>query len=179
MDKGRSLPVVDADHRVRGHTWQKSDLLIVIYLIVSGAVVRFHCLADLSLWYDECVSWKTTTYRVTEQISCAAGDNHPPLYFLLLKLWSLAWGRSAEALRSLSAVFGLLTILGTYTLVREIETTNAEPGNSPRWPQIAAVNAAALVAFSPFQIEWSQTVRMYSLATALAAWSTGRVPVTR
>ncbi len=156
---------------------QHSQDLKVAYLLLGaivllGALVRSHCLNELTLWYDEAFSWKMTTFPLSEQWSRAAGDNHPPLYFILLKLWTLIWGHSPQAVRSMSACFGILTIVGVFFCVREISNlaVRHDPQNSAE--NFSALGAAALLAFSPFQIEWSQTTRMYSMATCLAIWST-------
>ena len=44
---------------------------------------------------------------------------HPPLYFALLRGWTSCFGDSEWGLRSLSAVAGVLTIVGACLLARE------------------------------------------------------------
>lgn len=143
----------------------------LLIIVILGAAVRLHCLGDLGLWYDEAFSWKMTTFPLSEQCLRSGLDNHLPLYFVLLKLWAIAFGNSAESLRSLSVVFGLLTIVGVYLLVRETEILTLQDPRQKSRADNTALFAAGLVALSPFQIEWSQTVRMYSVGTAFAAWS--------
>jgi len=99
-------------------------------------------------------------------------DNHTPLYFLLLRAWAAAFGTSAIALRSMSVFLGGLTIVGIYLLMSEAyrdgkgEKEDAEIMRRPR-----ALLATAFVALSAFQIRWSWEVRMYTLGTALAVFS--------
>lgn len=84
----------------------------------------------------------------------------------------MVFGQSVGALRSMSVLFGVATVWATYGLVRELQlhwATRIEPNGDRR---STAGLAALLVALSPFQIEWSQEMRMYSLGTFLVLTST-------
>jgi len=147
-------------------------LVLAILLAVSWAL-RCHRLGAISFWFDESMSWKYTTFSISEILERLSGDVHPPLYFVLLKGWAAVFGNSAAELRSLSVLCGVLTVLGSYLFVREAYEPVCEPGqagDSGR-AEYAALTAAALVAFSPMQIEWSMMVRMYALLTTLAVFS--------
>ena len=97
----------------------RSWLPLAAIIALAGMV---HCehLAELSYDFDEAFCWKMTTFPASEIWARSALDNHPPLYFYLLWAWSRAFGDSPEALRSLSVVFGLATVVGAYLLVRQI-----------------------------------------------------------
>lgn len=151
----------------------RSGLLFLVgAVLVLGLLPRLQQLGAISVWFDEAFSRKMTTFGFVEIWDRTARDVHPPLYYWLLKVWTLSFGDSPVALRSMSVLFGLLTILGTFLLVRE-----AGRGWKQRSPGIAsqadaaALLAAAFVALSPFQIAWSLQARMYSLGTALAVLS--------
>jgi mannosyltransferase len=92
------------------------------------------------------------------------GDNSPPLYYLLLKVWMGLFGDTPLALRSLSVLLGGATVFGAWLFAREAF------GRSSRGKEIALL-AAALVALSVFQIRYAWEVRPYALGTALAALS--------
>lgn len=77
---------------------------------------------------------------------------HPPLYFLLLRLWAQTFGTSVAAIRSLSAVIGLLIFPAIYWLSLEL-FESALVG----WISIL------LVAISPFHVLYAQEAREYSL----------------
>lgn len=141
-------------------------------LVLIGATLRLAYLGEVSLWFDESFCWKMSTYPWSEQWSRVAGDNHPPLYYFVLKAWTSLLGHSPWAERLLSVVCGLFAIAGTYCLVREIETSALSVRGDDRRAVLPAFLASALVTFSPFQMEWSQTVRMYALGVPLAVWST-------
>jgi uncharacterized membrane protein len=89
--------------------------------------------------------------------SLAAEDpQHPPLYYLLVRLWAQAGGTSAVALRSLPALFGVLVLPLGFWLAIELFGSGA-----------IAATVLALVAVSPFYVLYSQEAREYSLWTVL------------
>jgi hypothetical protein len=108
-------------------------------------------------------------------IARVARDNHCPLYFVLAKLWVGLFGDSSLSLRSLSVLMGEVTVLGMYLVVRQgyrtdrsDQVTGGEAVHRAKW---VGVLTAALVALSTFQVHWASEVRMYTLGTALAAFS--------
>lgn len=133
-----------------GH--HKALLLVIILL---GLALRLYRLGVDSLWYDETVSAFLATESTTDLIAHTARDIHPPGYYLLLHFWTLVAGHTEFALAFFSLAFGLLIIPLTYRLARLL----ANP--------TVAVWTALLVTFSPYQVWYSQEVRMYTLATAL------------
>jgi uncharacterized membrane protein len=78
----------------------------------------------------------------------------PPLYFVILRLWTALFGSSVTVTRSLSAVISLLTFPCIYWLCRELF-------ESPLVGWIAVL----LVAVSPYHVLFAQEARMYSLWT--------------
>lgn len=87
-------------------------------------------------------------------ISSLAVDfpEHPPLYFVLARLWAEAFGDSVSSLRALSAVIGVLVLPCVFWLSRELFASAR-----------AAWVAVALVAVSPFQVLYAQEARQYGL----------------
>ncbi|AFY32821.1 glycosyltransferase family 39 protein [Calothrix sp. PCC 7507] len=79
---------------------------------------------------------------------------HPPLYFLMARLWMQVFGPSLTASRTLPALLSLLALPLMYGLGIELFTSRT-----------AALLATALVALSPFDILFAQTARQYSLLT--------------
>jgi mannosyltransferase len=144
-------------------------VLALLGIVSFGVLIRCHRLNEISYWFDESFCWKMTTFAWSEQWERVAGDNHPPLYFFLLKLWTQLFGDTAVSMRTLSVLCGAAVILGGFQLVLEIER-GLGPAARPR-PIASALLAAAGLALSPFQVEWSQQVRMYALGSALALWS--------
>lgn len=79
---------------------------------------------------------------------------HPPLYFLLLRIWSQWFGNSVVAIRSLSVLISLLVFPAIYYLCLELFQSS--------WVGWMAI---LLMANSPFHILYAQEAREYSLWT--------------
>ena len=82
-------------------------------------------------------------------------DPHPIFYYLILHYWIKFIGTSELVLRSLSAIFGILTILLTYHIGNRF------------FKQKVGVLASILVLMSPLNLWYSQEARMYTLTSLL------------
>ncbi|MBA3313864.1 MAG: glycosyltransferase family 39 protein [Planctomycetaceae bacterium] len=156
----------DEDSRRSAVPW----LLAVI--LVLALIPRLQRLGTISFWFDEAYSVKMVSFGLAEILERASRDIHPPLYYWLLRVWAGGFGDSPVALRLMSVLFGVLTVLGVFLFVREAEC-GLRPTISRPSPFGAGVAlfAAALLALSPLHIAWSLQARMYTLGTALAAFS--------
>jgi mannosyltransferase len=125
-----------------------------------AAAVRFATLDLQSFDHDEAV----TAARVIDPSlfdtlsAVEGGERSPPLYYLLAWAWSKLFGTGEIGLRSLSAVFGTLTVPLAYS-------ATATLGTSRR----VALLAAAFVALNPYLIWYSQEARSYALMVLLTA----------
>ncbi len=137
--------------------------------VLLAFVLRCHRLGEVSYWFDESFCWKMTTFSWGDLVGRVALDNHPPLYFIILKAWIGAFGSSPIVLRGLSVLSGLATIVGGYCLVSQLERDRRP--DRPQSAQITGLLAAAGLALAPMQIEWSQQLRMYAPGAALSVWS--------
>src|SRR4051812_5533257 len=88
----------------------------------------------------------------------ASDESTPPLYYVLAWLWEKVFGHGEAGLRSLSALFGPLAVPAAGGAAREWF-------GAPR----AGLVGAALVAFNPFFVWYSQEARAYSLLVLMAA----------
>ena len=82
-------------------------------------------------------------------------EAHPPLYYTLLKFWSMLAGTSEAGLRSMSAVAGVLTVYLAFVAGRL-----ALDEQKDAW---IALGAAAIIALHPVQIHFSQEARAYQI----------------
>lgn len=82
----------------------------------------------------------------------AEDPKHPPLYFVLTRLWTQILGHSVAAIRSFSTFISLLVVPAMYWLCLELF------GSS-----VVGWIAVALVAVSPFHVLYAQEARMYAL----------------
>lgn len=85
---------------------------------------------------------------------------HPPLYYLLARLWASWFGPSAAAMRVLPALISLLAIPAIYWLCWELF----------RSPLVGGI-AILLIAVSPFHVLYAQEAREYSLWTTVILFS--------
>jgi len=85
---------------------------------------------------------------------------HPPLYFLMARIWMQEFGSSLTASRTLPALLSLLSLPLMYALAQELFASN-----------LTSLLATALLALSPFDILFAQTARQYSLLTAIVIGS--------
>jgi len=79
---------------------------------------------------------------------------HPPLYYVLAKVWVDLWGDSVYALRTLSVLFSGLGLAAMYWFVRELAASRR-----------AALMAMLLMGVSPLFILYGQEAREYALWT--------------
>jgi len=83
---------------------------------------------------------------------------HPPLFYVAARLWTVLAGSSIVSLRALAALFGVLTLPCVFWLGRELFQSAA-----PAWISVG------MAAISPFQLLYSQEAREYSLWAATTA----------
>lgn len=152
-----------------------ANLIVVAGIVVLAIWLRSWRLNERGLWLSEAFSWRLTRFDWGELVARAAMDSNPPFYYLLLKLWSAAFGMSAGALRALGVLAGSATCAATYMFVNEAyRPDRAELVTAKGNARYAALLSAALVASSIFQVRWSWELRMYSLGVffaALSSWS--------
>jgi 4-amino-4-deoxy-L-arabinose transferase-like glycosyltransferase len=124
-------------------------------ILLLGATVRLIGLGERSLSYDECQQFWASRGNVL--ISNREITLDPPGFAWLLHLHAPA-GRSETWLRLLPCLFGVLAIAAVYRL--------AMAGTGDRW---TARVAAFFIAFAPYPIRYSQSLRVYSQAMLFAA----------
>jgi uncharacterized membrane protein len=126
--------------RVFGHTGPE-----YYHGLFDGEV---HTLADLQYYqHEDPALGIDATLKALE-----SRPEHPPLYFLLGRLWSGLFEDPVVALRSLAAVFAVLMLPAVFWFSRELFAD----------PRVAWV-ALALMASSPLHLVYAQEARQYSL----------------
>ena len=135
---------------------------MILATIVFAFLLRVISL-NQSFWLDEATSGLVVrNFNLGEIVTkFSPGDFHPPLYYLILKIWSYVFGTSEIALRFPSIVFGILTIYLIYKIALLITVHRS---------QFTAKLAALLLATSGLHIYYSQEARMYSLVTLLVTF---------
>jgi len=124
-------------------------------ILLAGFGLRLYRLGAQSLWYDETVSAVLAQKAIPDLIAHTARDIHPPGYYLLLRLWTRPVGETEFALGLFSVLFGMLLVAGLYHV-----------GRAFFGPSVG-LWTAGLVALSPYNLWYSQEVRMYTLGAFL------------
>jgi 4-amino-4-deoxy-L-arabinose transferase-like glycosyltransferase len=135
------------------------ELLAGLTLLL-GLALRVHRIGDHNVWWDEGFSIYLARMPLLPMAVRTAADVHPPLHYAFLHYWDRLVGESEYALRYSSALFGLVDMALLFWLSRRY------------LGPIAALTATLLLAVNRLHVEWSQEMRMYTLATALVLLST-------
>ena len=114
---------------------------------------------ERDMWYDEAFTGILLKAPFGEMNQMIFDDVHPPLYYWLAKPWSAMFGYTPAGIRLLSLALGLAIVASVFTVAKNL--FNVKTG----------LLAAAITAFSPFAVEYSQEARMYSLFGLLFLWS--------
>jgi mannosyltransferase len=128
-------------------------------LMALAAALRFYHLGRRSYWSDEGTSlaiagldwWNFLRVLWRREANMA-------LHYLLLRGW-IHLGTSEAVVRSLSAIFGVLTVWAIFALGRKLSGAS-----------VGAI-AALLLAINAYHIRYSQEARAYSLVTLLVILS--------
>ncbi len=132
-------------------------LALLLLVLLLGATLRFYRLDAQSLWNDEGNTARLVERSLRLIIEGAAGDIHPPGYYLLLAGWRILAGGSEFALRAFSALCGVLTVAVAAALGRRAG------GHT------VAVGAAFFAAAHPLAVYYGQEARMYALLALAGA----------
>ena len=128
-------------------------------LVAASLVLRAYGTLHDPLWLDEAYS----AYAADKSFAflwhvVPRYETHPPLYYSLLRLWTLAFGDSLLAMRALSIVCGLATLPVVVLAGREIARAAKWPASGRR---LAAITLLALVAMAPPLVDMARQVRPY------------------
>ena len=128
--------------------------LAAFVAITASTVTKF------SIWFDEAFGSYLIRFNFADLTRYTAYDVHPPLYYWLLKIWSLFFGNTELGIRSMSVFFGAVTIVGAFVLVMRL------------FGRRAAYVSLLFLVLSPLFIRYSQEARMYTVLTAIIVAAT-------
>ena len=137
------------------------QLAAFVLVVAAYIAVRFWHLTDSCLWFDEIFSVHAAEHSWDTILSFVALDLiHPPLFYVLLKLWIAAGGESLFWLRLFPVMFAVVSLVPFILFLRELKQN--------RWVEILAL---FLLAVNGSLIKYAQEVRMYSFLMCLALFS--------
>lgn len=132
-----------------------TSLYLLLIITIIAAALRFYHLGWQSLWLDEAATlWYSSSGYDGVWKYVLSGEYNPPLFYWITT-FMLNFGDSEFVLRFIPCVVGVLTIPVVYLLGKEWRN------------ETVGLVAAALLAFSPFHIYYSQEARAYTLAVLL------------
>jgi len=134
----------------------KKILFIVIILALS---LRLWGIGSESYWLDEVNSVRRAEQPFLESMNLVISDVHLPFYTVLLNPWVHLFGNSEIAARSLSLVFGVISVYVIFLLGKKL--FNEKTG----------IYSSILLAVSSIAIYYSQEARNYTLYLLLTMLS--------
>lgn len=140
--------------------WRAGGLTGFWALLLLAVGLRFFHLTTKNLWFDEAWSWYESQKAIVPIIEESAADIHPPLYHLLLRFWTMAFGQSHLALRMPSLVANVVTLVLAFFIARKVMSERI------------ALLTLFFLTISPHQVFYAQEARMYALVTAFSLGAT-------
>jgi mannosyltransferase len=142
---------------------------VAIAALLIGAWLRIDRTRAFPLWLDEGYS----AYIADKSFAFIWGvvprfETHPPFYYSILRVWTLAFGDALGARRALGIACGLATIAVAALAAREAARLLDWGARRTGWTMAVV---AMLVALSPMQIEMTRQVRPYPVLILAAAIS--------
>lgn len=140
--------------------WSKLFGWMVVLTPVVAAMLCWWIGLQQSVWFDEAYSVWLAKQPVGELLSLTGVDTHPPIYYLLLKLWGALWGFDETSLRALSVALYSASIMCAGFFVR-------------RWfGSKAAVYSLLLLMGAPLLMRYGFEIRMYGMASLIGMAAT-------
>lgn len=128
----------------------KLDWFILGIVFILGLFARLNLINKTTFWYDEAFSGILVKQDLGTILQVIYEDRvHPPVYYLLLKLWSVFFGNTDTTLRMFSVIFGMSLVVVGFLLIRKLINKKA------------AVAVAGIFALSPYFILYSLEARSY------------------
>lgn len=136
------------------------DLIVLVSGVLVFAAIALATISNSSIWFDEAFSAYIIRFNFIDIWNYTSLDVHPPLYYWLLKIWSFLFGTTDIALRSMSVLFGGVSMVFGYLLLHR------------NFGRKAAFYGLLTLALSPILLRYSQEMRMYTLVLAIGLAAT-------
>ncbi len=137
------------------------SLFWLLLIFGVGTALRVISLNNRSFWLDEATSVRQASWSLQEMFAWMAHNVHPPLFHTLLHYWIAYFGSSEVSVRSYALLWGLAAIPLAYWVGASL------------FDRRTGLFSAAILAFSPYFIWYSQEARMYTMLLVFALASTG------
>ena len=139
---------------------EKYFIPTLILSAILAMIICFFISSMQSVWFDEAYSIQIAKHPLDQLINLTAIDTHPPLYYLLLKLWAGIFGWSEIALRSLSILSMGGAVIFAGLLVKKLFNART------------SIITLPFIIFAPFLLRYGFEIRMYALASLICIAAT-------
>jgi dolichyl-phosphate-mannose-protein mannosyltransferase len=133
-----------------------NTLFLLCLLFFVSFVFRLISIGQESFFIDEVLTLRACTEGVWQHVTKV--EVNPPLYFYLIKIWSLVFGTGHIALRLFSAFAGSFAPVLIFLTMRSIGAK-----------KYASFLCALLLAISPLALWYGQQARCYSLLMTISS----------
>lgn len=137
----------------------RQRFLECLLLLAIATLLRIWFLGKTDLGYDESFSLHAALQNLPDIVRLLCKGDNPPLWEILLHFWIKVFGISEIAIRSLSLIFSVLTIIPIYILGEKYLHRSV------------GLAASIIYSFSTFSIYMAHECRVYSLIGFLTACS--------
>lgn len=137
------------------HFW-----VIIIGCAIIAMLISLFIGMRQSVWFDEAYSILIAKQPIGQLIHLTALDTHPPLFYIILKIWGNIFGWSELALRTMPILFMGGAVVCSALLMQKL------------FNRRAAVITLPLVVLAPFLLRYGFEIRMYSLASLIGVLAT-------
>jgi uncharacterized membrane protein len=161
LDRPLETSVFDAMNK-------RHSLFKLTLLLWLAFALRVWGLGSQSLWYDEGYSaYLGAHLSIGQALDLTVRDIVPPLYYMMVQVWTPLAGASEYALRFPSALLGMVAVALLMRIGRHLVRSATSPtgGAVIEW---SGLFSGALAATAPVLIWLSQDARMYG---PLVTWS--------
>src|SRR6185295_18453563 len=131
---------------------------LILLLLTSSFFALYN--SNSAYTSDEVWSVNTSSLNYRSELTALKADVHPPLYFLILHSWLRLFGTGERAVRALSGLFYVVSVLAIFGIGRELYGSKT------------GLFCAVIYLSSPLAILAAQFARMYSLLSFLSIVST-------
>ncbi len=138
------------------YTW-----IILGFIILAAAFLRFYNLDEESFWNDELATQQTASQKNAAGIIdfLEVEDVHPPLYYFLVHFIDNNIGDSEFLYRLPSVIFGIFAVWGVFLIGRKL------------YSDTEALIASAFMAVMHMPLYFSREARFYSMLLCLVIFS--------
>lgn len=146
--------------------FERWHILSAILVFAVYIFLRLRNLTDSCLWFDEIFSVHAAEHSFTDLFWFVAQDLiHPPLFYVLLKIWISIGGESLFWLRLFPVTFSIVAVYPFAKLFGQLFE------NFHRTHFWAFLSALTFFAVNGSLIKYAQEVRMYSLLLCIGLFS--------